>query len=170
MLTLSLLRHAKSSWADASLEDFMRPLAERGLAAAPRMGHFMAQRGIAPGLILCSPAVRARQTLELVLPHLPDATVAYEDNLYLATGPALLARMRELGSKPEHVMVVGHDPGMHDLAVEIIGEGEPQKLRALAAKFPTAALAVIHFKARSWSKLAAGTGHLELFQTPKTLP
>src|SRR4029450_13070844 len=113
MLTLSLLRHAKSSWDDASLEDFERPLAKRGESAAPRMGRFMAEQGLAPQLILCSPAVRARQTLDLVLPHLAGGpTVVYEDNFYLDAPSVLLARLRKVEGKVSHVMIVGHDPGM----------------------------------------------------------
>ena len=73
MLTLSLLRHAKSSWANPGQQDFDRPLNERGLEAAPRMGAFMAEHGIAPDLVLCSPSVRTRQTLDLVLPHFSPA-------------------------------------------------------------------------------------------------
>jgi phosphohistidine phosphatase len=170
MLTLSLLRHAKSSWDDAALEDFERPLAKRGESAAPRMGAYMAERGLAPELILCSPAVRARQTLDLVLPHLPGGpTLVYEDNFYLAAPSVLLARLRRVEAKLHHVMIVGHDPGMHELAVELSGTGEPKMLQALAAKFPTAARAVIRFKARSWSKVGPGAGRLELFTTPKML-
>ena len=113
MLTLSLLRHAKSSWDDASLEDFDRPLAERGKAAAQRMGAYMAAQGIAPELILCSTAVRARQTLDLVLPHLSVApTVVHEAALYLAAASVLLARVRKIDAKVGHVMLIGHDPGM----------------------------------------------------------
>ena len=170
MLTLSLLRHAKSSWDDGSLEDFERPLAKRGESAAPRMGAFMAEHGLAPQLILCSPAVRARQTLDLVLPHLAGGpTVVYEDNFYLAAPSVLLARLRKIEGKISHVMIVGHDPGMQGLAVELAGGGEPGMLQALAAKFPTAGLAVIRFKARSWAKVGRGTGRLELFTTPKML-
>ena len=171
MLTLSLLRHAKSSWDDGSLEDFERPLAKRGESAAPRMGAFMAEQGLAPQLILCSPAVRARQTLDLVLPHLAGGpTVVYEDNFYLAAPSVLLARLRKIEGKISHVMIVGHDPGMQGLAMELAGAGEAGMLQALAAKFPTAGLAVIRFKARSWAKVGRGTGRLELFATPKTLP
>lgn len=170
MLTLSLLRHAKSSWDDGSLKDFERPLAKRGESAAPRMGAFMAEHGLAPQLILCSPAVRARQTVDLVLPHLAGGpTVVYEDNLYLAAPSVLLARLRKIEGKIDHVMIVGHDPGMHGLAVELSGGGEAGMLQALAAKFPTAGLAVIRFKARSWAKVGRGTGRLELFTTPKML-
>jgi phosphohistidine phosphatase len=170
MLTLSLLRHAKSSWDDGSLEDFERPLAKRGESAAPRMGAFMAEQGLAPQLILCSPAVRARQTLDLVLPHLAGGpTVVYEDHFYLAAPSVLLARLRKIEGKVSHVMIVGHDPGMQGLAVELAGSGDAGMLQALAVKFPTAGLAVIRFKARSWTKVGRGRGRLELFTTPKTL-
>ena len=170
MLTLSLLRHAKSSWDDAGLEDFDRPLAKRGESAAPRMGAFMAEHGLAPQLILCSPAVRTRQTLDLVLRHLSGhPTVVYQDDFYLAAPSVMLTRLRKVGGKTSHVMVVGHNPGMQGLAVALAGEGETRVLQALAAKFPTAGLAVIRFKARSWAKVGHGTGRLESFTTPKML-
>lgn len=170
MLTLSLLRHAKSNWDDAALEDFERPLAKRGENAAPRIGAYMAEHGLAPQLILCSPAVRARQTLDLMLPHLAGGpTVVYEDNFYLAAPSVLLARLRRVDAKLDHVMIVGHDPGMQALAVDLSGEGEPEMLQAVARKFPTAALAVIRFKARAWAKAGPGSGRLELFMTPKML-
>lgn len=170
MLTLSLLRHAKSSWDDSSLDDFERPLNKRGEAAAPRMGQFMAQHGLAPDLILCSTALRARQTLDLVLPRLPERPqVIYEDSLYLAAASVMLARLHRVDPKLRHVLIVGHDPGMQGLALELAGDGDPKLLQALSAKFPTAGLAVIRFKARAWSKVAAGAGTLELFATPKQL-
>lgn len=170
MLTLSLLRHAKSSWDDASLQDFERPLAKRGESAAPRIGAYMAEHGVAPQLILCSPAVRARQTLDFVLPHLAGGpTVVYEDNFYLAAPSVLLARLRRVEARLQHVMIVGHDPGMQALAVDLSGGGDAELLQSLARKFPTAGLAVIRFKARAWSKVAAGAGRLEVFVTPKML-
>src|SRR5262245_23008202 len=117
MLTLSLLRHAKSSWADPRLKDFERPLNERGEEAAPRMGAFMARRGIAPELILCSTAVRARQTLEFVRPHLRgNPKVVYEDTLYLASPSVMLKHIGKVPAKVHHAMLVGHDPGLHTLA------------------------------------------------------
>jgi phosphohistidine phosphatase len=171
MLTLSLLRHAKSSWDNPGAKDFDRPLAKRGEDAAPRMGAFMAQNGIAPDVILCSPAVRTRQTLDLMLPQLKSTpTVEYEDAFYLAAPSALLARVRKIGAKVHHVMIVGHDPGMHGLATELSGTGDADALQALASKFPTAGLAVIRFKARDWAKIGPGKGHLEVFMTPKMLP
>jgi phosphohistidine phosphatase len=171
MLTLSLLRHAKSSWADPARQDFDRPLNQRGRDAAPRMGAFMRRHDIAPQLVLCSPAVRARQTLELVLPHLPHPpAVLYEDALYLAAAPTLIKRVRGLDAAgAAHAMVVGHDPGLQRAAVRLAGSGEPELLAALAAKLPTAGLAVIVFDAGTWADVRAGAGRLALFMTPKRL-
>ena len=170
MLTLLLLRHAKSSWDEPSLDDFDRPLAPRGQTAAPRMGAYMAQQGLAPELILCSPSVRARQTLDLVLPHLAgEPTVLHEDALYLAAASLMLARLRKIESKVGSVMIVGHDPGMQGLALELSGSGDADILNALAGKFPTAALAVIRFRARAWSRIGPGKGRIEQFVTPKML-
>jgi phosphohistidine phosphatase len=170
MLTLSLFRHAKSSWDNPDLEDFERPLNERGEAAAPRMGKFMASQGMVPDLILCSPAARARQTLELALPHFrSEPTVNYEDELYLAPSATLLKRIRKLEAKVKHAMIVGHDPGLHSLASELTGSGDPELLQAMTHKFPTAGLAVIQFDVSAWSKVRPGTGRLELFMTPKRL-
>ncbi len=171
MLTLSLLRHAKSNWDDAGLKDFDRPLAKRGETAAPRMGAYMATHGIVPELILCSSAVRARQTLALVLPSFADApTVVYEDGLYLASASALLARIRKIDAKVKHALVVGHDPGMHGLALELSNSGNAKELEALASKFPTAGLAVITFNVRRWSQVKSAAGRLICFMTPKRLP
>jgi phosphohistidine phosphatase len=170
MLTLLLLRHAKSSWDEPSLKDFDRPLAPRGQAAAPRMGAYMAKQGLAPERILCSPAVRARQTLDLLLPHLAgEPTVVYEDALYLAPASLMLARLRKIEGQVGSVMIVGHDPGMQGLALELSGAGGADVLSALAAKFPTAALAVIRFKVREWSRIGPAKGRIEQFVTPKML-
>jgi phosphohistidine phosphatase len=170
MLTLSLLRHAKSSWDDTSLKDFDRPLSKRGENAGPRVGAYIAVQGLAPELILCSPAVRARQTLDLVLPHLAGGpTVVYEDAFYLAAPSVLLERIRRIEAKVRHAMIVGHDPGMQGLALDLSGAGEADTLQALAGKFPTGGLAVIRFKARDWSKVGPAKGRLELFVTPKML-
>ncbi|MDX2203075.1 MAG: histidine phosphatase family protein [Hyphomicrobiaceae bacterium] len=170
MLTLSLLRHAKSDWSAPGLDDFDRPLAARGREAAPRMAAFMAREGIRPRLILCSAAVRTRQTLELVLPMLGgEPEVSIEKGLYLAPASLMLARLGKVPAGIAHVMMVGHDPGMHELAVALAGTGDAQSLKALAAKFPTAALAVIQLDAKAWSEIAPGKGRLVRFMTPRAL-
>jgi phosphohistidine phosphatase len=165
-----LLRHAKSSWDDPTLNDFDRPLAPRGEAAAPRMGAYMAEHDLAPELVLCSPAVRTRKTLDLVLPHLSGTpTVVYEEAFYLAAPAVMLARLRKVEGKVRRVLVIAHDPGMQGLAVELAGSGDPKALQAIAAKFPTAGLAVLSFNVGEWAKIRAGKGRLELFVTPKML-
>jgi phosphohistidine phosphatase len=171
MLTLSLLRHAKSAWDDPKLRDIERPLNERGRDAAPRMGAFMAEKGLVPELILCSPSVRTRQTLDLVLPYLsPAPAVLFEDAIYLGAPSVLLKRVRRVEKPVGHVMIVAHDPGLHHLAMEMSASGEPELLEALARKFPTAGLAVIEFETNAWSKVKPGAGRLVLFMTPKRLP
>jgi phosphohistidine phosphatase len=171
MLTLSLLRHAKSSWDDPGLSDFDRPLAKRGVKAARRMGAFMAEKGLAPDLVLCSSAERARATLALVLPELPRAPhrVLFEDGLYLAEAGPLLKRLRRLPKGVRHVLLVGHNPGLEDLVLELVGKGSADELAALRAKFPTAALAVVEFEQKSWRDIEPGSGRLALFMTPARL-
>ena len=172
MLTLSLLRHAKSSWADRELEDHDRPLAKRGIKAAGAMGAYIATNGLQPDLVLCSDAVRTRATLTLVLPQLgkPPPKAVFDNALYMAAPAALLGRLQQLKSDARHVMVIGHNPGLHALALELTGKGKQDDVEALALKFPTCALAVLTFKARKWSDIGPGAGSLDLFMTPRRLP
>jgi phosphohistidine phosphatase len=131
----------------------------------------MARKGLAPDLILCSPAVRTRQTLDLILPHLAGGpTVEYEEAFYLAAASVLLGRIRKIGANVRHVMIVGHDPGLHGLALELSGAGAPDDLQALSEKFPTAGLAVITFDLKDWARIRPAGGRLALFMTPKRLP
>ena len=169
MPTLMLLRHAKSSWAEAGLRDFDRPLAPRGKRAAPLMGRFLADHGIVPELILCSSTARARETLDLVLDELGGAPeVEFSETLYLASPREMLAELRALKADTQTVMLIGHNPGFHALALTLSNDGDEEDLTAMAQKFPTAALAVIEFDG-SWRDLAANTGTLRHFETPRGL-
>jgi phosphohistidine phosphatase len=170
MLTLSLFRHAKSSWDDPDLEDYDRPLAKRGLKAAPRMGAFMRKHEVRPDLALCSPSRRTRDTLALVSEALGAPRTLYPAELYLATAETMLGCIRATGREVGHLMLVGHNPGTQTLAVELTGSAATGAARALAAKFPTAGLAVITFSADSWRHIAPASGRLVLFMTPKSLP
>jgi phosphohistidine phosphatase len=135
------------------------------------MGKYMAAQKLAPDLILCSTAVRTRQTLALVLRYLPRETkVEYEDGLYLAAATVILKRIRAAAPEISHLMVVGHDPGMHGLATKLAGSGDPDLMCALAAKFPTAGLAVMVFDKDRWKAIRPGKGRLKLFMSPKRLP
>ena len=143
MLTLILLRHAKSSWDDPGLDDFDRPLAKRGRKAAPEVGSALARMGLRPDLVLCSTAVRTRQTLEIVLGELgsPAPRVIFDERLYMATSDRLIKRLHavvtdETGALPHTVMMVGHNPGLEQLEYTLTGQLRPM---------PTAGLVVLEF-------------------------
>ena len=125
MPILALLRHAKSSWDDPAISDFDRPLNDRGKRAAPEMGRVMRDLKISPDIILCSPATRTHQTLDLVFPHLKcsEPDVRYEKALYHANAAALLDQVRRLDDKKRTALFVGHNPGLHGLALTLAGEG-----------------------------------------------
>jgi phosphohistidine phosphatase len=137
---LYLLRHAKSSWKDASLDDHDRPLASRGRKASKAIGRYLRDHDIEPELVLCSSAKRARQTLERLGPAGMDARI--ERELYGAGSNTLLARLRAVPDGVASVLLIGHNPGMQQLAFVLAG---------LDDKFPTAALAT--FEVKSWSAL-----------------
>ena len=170
MRTLSLLRHAKSDWESADLSDVSRPLSRRGEKAAPLMGRFMAEQNLAPDYVLCSSAVRTRQTLALVLEALGTTPkIRFEDKLYLASSGAMLARLKSVKTKYNHALMIGHNPGMHGLALGLCGGGSPDARFNLAQKFPTAALAVFSFDADNWPQINQGDGHLDLYMVPRAL-
>lgn len=172
MLTLTLLRHAKSSWAEPGLPDIERPLKDRGRKAAPRMGAVMRERWLSPDHILCSTAVRTRQTLGLVLeayPELARAGRAYDERLYLASGKYLLSVAQSLPPPVGHALLVGHNPGLHELAVMLAGSGERSLLQSLASKLPTGALVVLDFDVERFSLIRPKSGALRLFIKPRDL-
>jgi phosphohistidine phosphatase len=170
MVTLSLFRHAKSSWAESGLRDFERPLAPRGKEAAPKMGAFMESQGLVPDLVLCSPAARAMETLEHALPELAERPeIRYQEGLYHAGPHQMLQLLNDVDTRIGHVMLIGHNPGMHGLALRLAGSGEEDALQALRQKFPTAGLAVIEFE-EVWQQIAPGLGFLRLFMVPRRLP
>lgn len=171
MLTLSLLRHGKSSWDDPDLGDHDRPLAERGRAAARIVGDYMAEHGLVPELVLCSTAVRTRETLEILLsrlgPNAPETVI--EAALYLAPATVMLGVIRETARTARHLLVVGHNPGMHALALDLTGSGLRREIASMAVKFPTCALAVLTFEADDWTEIRPAAGRLMLFVAPPTL-
>ena len=141
MLTLSLLRHAKSSWKNPTLPDRERPLASRGVADAPVMGRAMAERGIDPELVLCSSARRTVDTLALVLPELKvEPKVVYEDSLYHPSPAEMLEMLRAIQPGANRVMIVGHNPEIQAFALDLIGSGPKHMRDRLTEKFPTAGL------------------------------
>ncbi len=169
MLTLALLRHAKSSRDDQNLDDFDRPLNDRGRQAAPVIAQMMASLRFMPDVILCSPSRRTRETLALVeqvFAKSPPA-VDFEKRLYLAGASDILARLRRLPADQSAVLVIGHNPGLHALAAHLAITGDAGQLARLDEKFPTAALALFRFSIGTWADLTVQSGHLEAFITPK---
>jgi phosphohistidine phosphatase len=168
MLTLILLRHAKSSWHDPAIPDQDRPLNSRGVAAAPLMGRAMAKHGLDPDLVLCSPARRTRDTLALVLPQLKtEPQIVYEHDLYHATAAEMLTLLHKVAPAANRVLMVGHNPELQSFALDLIGSGPKHLKDRLEAKLPTAGLVVIRFQFGAWSSVPINSGKLELFLTPR---
>ena len=169
-LTLSLFRHAKSNWDAPASGDFDRPLSSRGQKAAPRMARFMSANRVEPDLILCSTAIRARQTLDLALPYLSGAPeIRFDDALYHASPKQLLEFVRATPDEVQHLMIIGHNPGLHTLALRIAIPGASSAQVDLATKFPTSALAVFHLTESKWQDIGTRTGKLALYMVPRQL-
>ncbi|MGH6892130.1 MAG: SixA phosphatase family protein [Dongiaceae bacterium] len=167
---LILLRHAKSAWDNPSMADFDRPLSNRGRKAAPLVGAHLARRGMVPGLVLCSSAKRAVETLDLVSAGWqPKPTVRKLKSLYLAMPREMLRRVQAVGSDPDCVMLVGHNPGIADLANWLCSEGDAAKRANLRRKFPTGATAVLEFTVDDWRDVDAEAGRLIDFSTPRQI-
>ena len=170
MKTLFLLRHAKSNWSEPGLADFDRPLNERGRRAAPLIARHLARGGLLPDLILCSAALRTRETLALMLPGLArDAVVRIESGLYGADAGTLLRRLERVEAAVDCVLLIAHNPGLEDLAAGICGGGPEPMRRRMDEKFPTAALAAFALDAARWSSLREGAAILTDFVLPKEL-
>jgi phosphohistidine phosphatase len=168
MRRLYLLRHAKSSWKDRSLADRDRPLAGRGKRAAKDMARHLEAEGIRPDLVLCSPARRTRETLERIEGAFGDAVEARVDEaLYGASAAELLERISELPPEVGSVMLIGHNPGLEELALALASEGDG--LARLREKFPTAALATIDLPADRWGEIERGSGILVGYVRPRDL-
>jgi len=167
---LILLRHAKSAWDNPSIADFERPLSNRGRKAAPLIGAYLARRGMVPGLVLSSSAKRAAETLDLASAGWQTKpTIRKLKSLYLAMPREMLRRVQALGREPDCVMLVGHNPGIADLAAWLCSHGKTEQRASLARKFPTGAVAVIEFDVEDWADVDAETGRLVDFATPKQI-
>ncbi len=170
MLTLSLFRHAKSSWDDATLDDFDRPLSRRGEKAAPKMGRYIEQNSLTPELVLCSTAKRTRQTIDLAFVELTyKPEIRYEEALYHASIGELLDIVRNIPPSYTRVMLVGHNPGFQSLTLSLINTASSSNFVQKIGKFPTAAVAIIRFDLGDWQSIDRQMGHLYHFMTPKNL-
>ncbi|WP_119678198.1 SixA phosphatase family protein [Indioceanicola profundi] len=174
MKTLYLLRHAKSAWDDPDLDDHDRPLAPRGQRAAATMAKYLGERKAGPpmlDLVLCSTAVRARQTLERVLPAWTSPPrVLVERDLYLCGADALLERLRGLPEEVGAAMVVAHNPDLHKLATGLAADGPEELMHSLHAKLPTAGFVTLSINSgEGWGGLDWGQAMLADYVTPRSL-
>ena len=167
MKRLFLLRHGKSAWDDPTLRDRDRPLAPRGRKASKRVGRWVGKHGVRPQLVVCSSAVRARQTLERVLPGLGEPAVWIEVTLYAASAETLLARVRALPEEVDDAMLVGHNPGLMDLALLLAAPGG-NRSRA-ARNVPTGALVELELEVGHWAAVAPGEARMTRFVLPREL-
>lgn len=174
--TLVLLRHAKSAWPE-DVPDHDRPLAPRGRRDAPMVGRWLRQTGIVPDHVVCSTARRARETWQLAAAELgAQPAVVLESAVYGASAGGLLDLVRQLPQAVRTALLVGHDPGLSDLAMMLAGrsaEIDSQQttgsaLDRMRAKFPTAALAVLDLSKR-WPQLDSGGARLSSFVTPREM-
>ena len=172
MKRLYLLRHAKAVPADPEADDHGRELTVRGMHDGAAMARYLRKNDFTPELILASSSARTRQTAELVLGEV-RAKVEYRDSLYLAEPGKILSALQAAPSSTRGIMVVGHNPGLEDLAALLAREPLRRKERArrdvLEEKFPTAALAVLDFDIATWRDLRPGEGKLADFIRPKDL-
>jgi phosphohistidine phosphatase len=170
MKRLYLLRHAKSDWADPDRVDADRPLSPRGRRAAPTLGRYMRREGLIPALVLASTARRTEETWDLLSETLKgDIPVETSHKLYLASPARLLKTIRGVDDRIASVVIVGHNPGIQALALELAGSGDATARDRITTKYPTGGLAVFDFAVDHWADVAAGGGALERFVVPRDL-
>ena len=161
MKTLFLLRHAKSSWKDETLADFERPLNRRGKRAAETIGNYFKSEGIVPELILCSPAVRARETLELVTKAARWSTeVRYDQRIYEASGMRLAEVVSQIDNDRKVALLVGHNPGIEELLLLLTAE---------TVQVPTGTVSKVAVKANKWANAVDKRATLEWMVKPREL-
>jgi phosphohistidine phosphatase len=164
---LFLLRHAKSAWDDRALHDRDRPLAPRGRKAAKRVARWAKKHSVSPQLVVCSSAVRARQTMQRMLPSLGKPQVWVEVTLYSAGAETLLARIQALPDEVDEVMLVGHNPGLMEVLLLLAAPGQLRERAAV--NVPTGALAELEVDVVRWADVSPGTARLTQFVVPREL-
>jgi phosphohistidine phosphatase len=168
MKALYLLRHAKSSRDDDSLPDHDRPLSKRGRRDAEAIARHLAAAGLHPDLVLSSTALRTRETLAPIQAALKPRRVVFDNDLYLAPPTTLLDHLRRLDEAVVEVMVVGHNPGVHEVALLLADRRSVPALPPSMGKFPTGALASFSWDG-TWRRLGPGAATLTAYTVPREL-
>ena len=167
---LYILRHAKAEVGSATLDDHERALNEQGVAACEVIGKYMADQAVNPGLVLCSTAKRAKETWALVKEASGlQAQQEYTDRLYLASANEMVGQLAQLPDSVASVMIVGHNPGLHQLCLALAKKGDEKSLDQLHMTFPTCAFAAIDLGETAWRDIALVDSALKTFVTPSLL-
>jgi phosphohistidine phosphatase len=170
MTILTIMRHAKSDWGDAGLPDFDRPLNERGKKAAKRVGRELRRRRIRFDCVLASPAKRVRETLDFLAEgygELPPAQ--FDERIYEAMPDTLLELVRHISNEVHSPLLVGHNPGLQQLVLNLTSDDGSGYKKTVAAKFPTAVVAVITLPAVRWDEVEPGTGQIRELILPREI-
>lgn len=166
--TLHLLRHAKSSWADQALDDFDRPLNARGRAAALSLASYL--RDVPIELVICSPALRTRQTLAPITVAIgPELAVVFAAELYETSAEYYLQVLQDRGEGAAHVLMVGHEPSISQLCQSLAGSASADAVDRLRVKYPTGTLATLSWDGTLWRDLSHGAAHLQSVIRPRDL-
>ncbi len=174
MKTLTLLRHAKSGYDDPLLRDFDRPLNDRGRQAAMVIGKWLRkarERGEMPEFdhVAASPAVRCKQTIDGVEAGMRGRLAPiYETRIYLSSSATLTELVAGFADHHRHALLVGHNPGLEDLLLELVPQGDPLRAEA-ELKYPTATLARLDLHIDNWAKVDGGRATLTHFIRPRDL-
>ncbi len=169
MRRLLLLRHAKTERPEPAARDRDRKLTARGRSDAPLIGAYMARHRLVPDLALVSPATRADETWALVAAAFKKPPrMLHDPRIYNASAETLAELIREI-EDASALLVVGHNPGLHDLAVQLIASGDVEARERVNEKLPTLGLVVIEFAFDDWSRLRRSSGRLDRFVSPRLI-
>ena len=168
MKILTLLRHAKSGWDDPVKRDFDRPLNPRGRRAARTVGREMRALGLGFDRVLASPARRVVETIEEVALAFGPLAPDYDERIYLAPTATLMEIIHEIPDEADRLLLVGHNPGLEELALLLAGPDGPLRSE-VAIKYPTGTIAEIAFAADHWADVGKGDGRIVRFIRPRDL-
>lgn len=166
---LIIMRHAKSDWNHEHISDFDRPLNSRGKQDAPRMAQWMKDVALRPEVLICSPAVRASQTAAEIIKHLdiPESSVIYDKRMYLASTATLCKIVKETDDRIKSTMLIGHNPGLEDLAIELCKERIP----VVPGKGLISTANILHLRMlQPWCELKSHSCDFVQIMRPKQLP
>ncbi len=170
MRRLLLFRHAKAERSEPGMEDRARRLIERGRKDAAKVGTYMATHALIPDRVLTSPSSRTQETWKFAAAAFnPSPPVTPVEQLYDATAHTILGVVREAAQATHTLLIIGHNPGLHELAAMLIASGDIEARERLREKLPTSGLVFIDFALNDWAKLHPRSGRLERFVTPKSL-